>query len=228
MRTIFLASMAAVLLVPASTFSASLKPWVGLNGSWGTYSMSDINDKVRDINSAIAGSGLSMKEIDNGFGLGGIAGVDLSTGATFGLGYDHLFARTELGDATGTLTFDFPANAFRAIGEYKFRSASRFSPRLGVAGGLVSEAGSIDLSVTGGPSEKEDITGSGPLFEAYAGGELWAAPQFAVTGSLGYRYAKVKEVKASGETIVNSDRSKSSVDYGGVLARLGLKFAFVP
>jgi len=144
------------------------------------------------------------------------------------LGYDHLFARTELGDATGTLAFDFPANAFRAIGEYKFRSASQFSPRIGVAGGLVSEAGSIGLSVTGFTSFKEDMTGSGPLFEAYAGGDLWAAPQFAVTGSLGYRYAKVKEVKASGETIVNSDGSKSSIDYGGFLARLGLKFAFVP
>src|SRR5207249_4695170 len=68
MRIISFALMAAALLAPASTFGASLKPWVGLNGSWGTYSMSDMNDKVGVINSAIAGSGLSMTEIHNGFG----------------------------------------------------------------------------------------------------------------------------------------------------------------
>ena len=228
MRSIRFALVAAILLIPAGTRAAGFRPWVGASGSWATYSMSDVNRDIGDINTQLAGSGITMDEINNGFGFGATLGGDFVGSWSIGVGYDRLFANSEVGDATGTLTYDFPANAWRAFGEYRFPSSTQVSPRIGVAGGLVSESGSIELSAPGFGTLTGDLEGSGPLFETYAAGDWWAAPQFAVTGSLGYRYAKIGEVKIQGQTVQNVDGSKYTIDYGGFNARLGLKVAFTP
>ena len=64
------------------------------------------------------------------------------------------------------------------------------------------------------------------LIEGLVGGELWAAPQFALTGSAGFRFAKIGELKADGQTVINQDGSKYTLDYSGFLLRLGVKVAF--
>lgn len=228
MRAILSAVVIAILVSPAPVHAAGFRPWMGVTGSWSTYAMTDVNQNIQEANALIAGSGLSMDEIKNGFGLGATLAGDFAGSATIGIAYDRLFASTDVGDASGTLTYDLGANAFRAFGEYRFPSTTQFSPHLGVAAGLVSTWGSIALSITGGGGAFDDVRGMGPLFEAYAGGDWWTAPKFAVTGSLGYRYANVGEVKIQDQTAYNLDGSKRTVDYSGFIARLGVKVAFTP
>jgi hypothetical protein len=228
MRSILFAAVVVSLVSSAPAQAAGFRPWAGLTGSWGTYVMSDVNQNIREANALIAGSGLSMDEIKNGLGLGATLAGDFAGGATIGIAYDRLFASTDVADASAKLTYDLGANAFRAFGEYRLPSTTWISPRIGVAGGLVSTSGSIALSITGGGGATNDVTGTGPLFEGYAGGDWWTAPQFAVTGSLGYRYAKVGEVKIQDQTAYNLDGSKRTADYSGFIARLGVKVAFTP
>ena len=229
MRTIVLAAVAASLVAATPARAAGFRPWIGATGSWGTYSMSDINTILRDINTTLlAGTGLHMDEITSGFGLGAVLAGDFAGGATIGFAYDRLFASSEVGDASGKLTYGLGANAFQAFGQYRFPSSTPFSPRIGVGAGLVSTSDALKLSVTGGGGGSSDVTGTGPLFEACAGGDWWAAPQFALTGSLGYRYAKVGEFKIQDQTAFNADGSKQTLDYGGFIARLGVKVAFTP
>ena len=227
MRTIRFAVLATILLIPAASAAAGFRLWIGGTGSWATYSMSDVNDDIGDINAQLAGSGLSMAEIKSGFGFGATLGGDVGRWSV-GVGYDRLLARSEVGDAAGTLTYDFPAHAWRAFGEYHAPSSAQVFPRISVAGGLVSESGSIELTAPTLGSLTGDLEGMGPLFEACISSDWWAAPQFAVTGSLGYRYAKIGEIKIQGQTLLNTDGSEYTMDYGGFIARLGIKFAFTP
>jgi hypothetical protein len=188
--------------------------------------MKDVNDQIGGINELLAGTGLSMDEISNGLGFGVAFGGDLNDVMSVGLAYDRLFGSSEVSDATGGIKFDLPANAFRGFGEYRFPSTGQFKPHAGIALGMVSASGTVELSAAGFPTEKGDVEGSGPLAEVYVGGDMWAAPQFAIIGSAGYRYAKISEFKVAGETATKEDGSKATMDYSGFNARLGLKVAF--
>jgi hypothetical protein len=225
MRSAVLALVATCLLAPASSQGAGFKPWAAATGSWATYSMKDVNDQIGSINDALAGAGssLTMDEINNGFGFGVAFGGDLSEAMTVGIGYDRVFGSSEVSDASGSIKFDFPANAFRGFGEYRFPSSGQFKPHVGIALGMVSASGTISATGLG----SGDVTGSGPLAEVYVGGDMWAAPKFAITGSAGYRYAKIGEFKVDDETATNADDSKATMDYSGFTARLGLKVAFM-
>jgi hypothetical protein len=189
--------------------------------------MGDVNDEIRNVNAALAGSGLTMDEINNGFGFGITLGGDFNNPVTIGLGYDRLFGGSEVGDQSGSIKFDLPANAFRAFGEYRLPSSGQFRPWVGIAEGLVSASGSIELAVTGVGTDAGDVSGVGPLTEAYVGGDVWAAPTFAMAASLGYRYAKIGEVKVRDQTVFNADGSKYTLDYSGLLLRVGFKIAFM-
>jgi hypothetical protein len=85
----------------------------------------------------------------------------------------------------------------------------------------------VSLSVTGVGSFKGNIDGSGGLFELFAGGDWWTAPQFALSGSAGYRLAKIKETKIDGEVVYRSNGDKMSIDYSGVFVRAGIKFTLM-
>jgi hypothetical protein len=80
-------------------------------------------------------------------------------------------------------------------------------------------------AVAGQGSINGNIEGSGGLFELFAGGDYWAAPQFALTGSAGYRYAKITENKIDGEIIYLGNGEKETIDYSGIYVRAGFKFA---
>ena len=226
MRSAVLALVAIALLAPGSSQAAGFKPWAAASGSWATYSMKDVNDQIGSINQTLAGSGLSMDEINNGFGFGVAFGGDLNDALSVGVGYDRVFGSSDVSDASGGIKFDFPANAYRGFGEYRFPSTGQFKPHLGISLGMISTSGNVELSAAGSPTDKSKVEGSGPLAEAYVGGDMWASPQFAILGSVGYRYAKVSEFKVAGETATNADGSKATMDYSGFNARLGIKFAF--
>lgn len=223
---IFAACIAALVALP-SIASAAARPWIGVDGSWGTYAMSDVNDDLASLNAALAGSGLSIDEIHGGAGLGARFGVDTESRWSAGVGYERLFASTDVGDATGKIEYKLPANSFRAFGAYTFPAEGPVSANVGFAVGMVSSSGSVEISDYSSPPPIEvKLEGSGALIEGLLGGELWAAPQFALTGSAGFRYAKIGELKADGQTVVNQDGSKYTLDYSGFLIRLGVKVAF--
>jgi hypothetical protein len=218
--------LALSLSYPAVTSAGTIRPWLAGHGSIATYSMSDVNSDIGDINAAIVGTGLTMNEIHSGFGLGAMLGLDLSDRFSAGLGYDHLSASSEVGDATGSLTYDFPANAFRVFGQYSFTGVSASGGYLGASAGLIEEAGSVTAASTGAGSLKGNIEGTGGLLELFVGGDWWAAPQLAIYGSGGYRHAKIGEAKINGSILYLPNGQKEGIDYSGLLLRVGLKFAF--
>lgn len=217
--------VAAILTLPASASAAPPRPWLCVTGSWGTYSMSDVNNEIGAINAVLDSVGLSMDEIRGGFGFGIAVGVDIPDRVSIGLGYERLSASTEVGDLSGSLRYHLPANVVRVSVEYRIPTERSYGGSVGFGVGLVKEAGSIDLVVTGVGAVAADLDGSGPLLDASVGGDWWMASQFALVGSAGFRYAKVREIRIEGQTIYNADGSKYSVDYSGVVVRLGLKAA---
>lgn len=219
-------SLAFTLTLPAVVSAASSRPWLIATGSWGTYSMSDVNAEVRAINAGLAGSGLAMDEISNGFGFGVQAGLEIAGRVSVGFGYERLTAATEVGDASGSLRYKLPANARRSSLEYRFPTERAFAASLGLGVGQVKEAGSIELAVAGVDTVTSELDGSGPLLEAIVKGECWAeARKVALVVSAGYRYAKVRELKVDGVILVNADGTKYTVDYSGMVVRLGFKVA---
>ena len=236
-----LAVVLVVLVVSPSVASAgTVRPWLGAHGSLATYRMSDVNSDVNNFN-AHAWSGLQMDEIHGGLGVGAAFGLDLPGRVSVGLGYEHLYASSDVGDASGSLKFDLPANAFRGFLQYSFAGVGPSGAYLGGSLGIVSESGSVLVPVVGCDRcaialpafEKRDIKGSGGLFELFAGGDWWAAvqvphgrpePVFALSGMTGYRYAKIGETKVN-ETVYLANGEKESIDYSGVFARVGFKVA---
>ncbi len=235
MRPISTALVIAGLLASVTTFSdaqaaSPLKPWLAGYGSWGTYAMGDVNDAIGNINAELAGTGLSMDKVQNGFGFGLEAGLDLQ-GFALGVGYERLTASTDVGNAEATIEFKLPANAFYGLAEYKLPTPGPVGARLGLGAGIVSLAGEEKLSVTGLGSASTDITGTGPMFKVYGNVEVKAAPRLSVLGSLGYRYAKVSK----GDVKVDLDRSilaaygpGFAVDHSGVFLRAGVKVGLLP
>ena len=222
--------LAAAALLLATTATATVtrhakapqgpkvKPWVAATGCWGMYAMDDVNKDIRALNAEIAYSGVSMGEISNGFGIGAEFGLDVNPQFTVGLGFERLSASTSVGDASVTIDYKLPAITFRGFGEYRLPMEGPMKVRFGIAGGLVSTSGSAEIVAPGFGTYSTDVSGSGPLFEAYGTGEWFASPQFALLGTLGYRYANVSETKWG--TLNNANYA---VDYSGMMLRLGVK-----
>ena len=213
-------------LATAALASADeLRPWIGIQGSLATFGMSDVNDDIGNVNSGLAGTGLSMDEIHGGFGVGASGGIEFRGPFSAGVGYERLFASTDVGDFSASLKYDLPANVYRGFAQYAFVEGPTTTWALGSALGIVSEAGKVTLTVTGVGSDSAHLKGSGPLVELFAAGDAWASPQLALSGSVGFRYAKVGEVTVDGNTLYTPNGDKYTVDYTGLYARIGMKFA---
>ena len=53
--------------------------------------------------------------------------------------------------------------------------------------------------------------------------DVWTAPRFALSSSIGFRHARINKVKAEGETIYKANGSRYELDYSGVFLRAGVK-----
>jgi hypothetical protein len=223
------AVLVAVVAASTAQSASAARPWLASHGSWSTYSMQDVNRvDIGDFNAEFARDRLSMEEIHNGFGFGLDAGVDLGK-VSFGVGCERLQASTTSAEErlllfAGFPTMEFgykvPATAFRAMAEYRFPTRGALGARLGIAGGIVSVAGGASATISVSSFSLPSYTGKGPLFELYGCEEWWVAPQFALSASLGYRNAKVNEPKLDGVKLTDF-----SIDYSGVVARVGIKLA---
>ena len=217
--------MAAGLLMPHAAHALGERPWLTLNGVGGTYGMSDLNSEIDAFNAANAGTGVSFAHVDGGYSLGGAIGFETPGRWNIGLGMDRLQASTIASDASGSLEYRLGANAWRAFVEYALQPIGSSGIFVGGSLGFAQEKGHVILSSPGVEPLKLGTSGNAPLFEGYAGGNWWLTPQFAVTGTAGYRYARLKEFKLEGNTFLMSNGEAMSLDFSGPTFRIGIKVA---
>jgi hypothetical protein len=129
---VFLSMVAPGFISPA--FGEAVRPWIDAHGSLSTYGMTDVNSDIGNVNALIAGTGLSMDEVHGGLGLGVMFGIDLSDQFSIGVGYDRLYASSDVGDETGSIKYDFPANAVRGFGQYTFTGPGSSRAHIGGRG----------------------------------------------------------------------------------------------
>ena len=217
---------AALLAAPAHALNEPV--WLQINGGGANYGMTDLNDELRTANEANAGTGFAYPLLRNGLGLGFAIGIEFQNRWSFGVGLDRLFAETSASDASGALRYQFTANAWRGFAEYSLRPLGAHSLRFGFGAGVLGESGKLTVSIPDDAPSDYRITGAGPLYEASAGGDFWATPQFAITSAFGYRYAKLKSVNLEGDVFISANGEAMQLDYTGPYARVGIKLASRP
>ena len=217
--------IAAGLMMPHAAHALGEHPWLLLNGVSGTYGMSDLNAEIDAYNTASAGSGPSFAHVDGGTSFGGAIGFETPGRWNIGLGMDRLGASTRAADASGSLEYRLGANAWRVLTEYALQPIGHSGVFVGGSFGFIQEKGHVIVSDPGYEPLKFGTSGSAPLIEGYAGGNWWLTSRVAVTGTAGYRYAKLKEFKVEGTTFLMSNGEAMSLDFSGPTFRVGIKVA---
>lgn len=213
-----------VLLLGLSSFGDANAFWLTVNGGYNTYAMSDINDDIQAVNGVI--SPLHMDEISSGTSYGLGFGIPVSKKVDIGLTYEKLSADSDVGDATGSIKYDFAAKAYKATLLYHFASSSKFASGLSAAVGTISSGGEVEFQQDGYQTRRGDVEGSGLLLEGAFAADYWVSPRVAITGSVGYRLAKVSEPEIAGSPIYDDGGNRLEVDYSGLALRIGLKVDF--
>jgi hypothetical protein len=221
-KTIVLLTLVGMVM-PLAAHALNERVWLGVNGGIGTYDMSELNGEITAFNAA--NPGFTFPLLSDGMSLGLAVGVDASHGWSYGLGIDRLHANTKASDASGSLEYQLTANAWHAFGEYAFRTVGRASFALGGGIGLIAENGNLIDSQPNLAPAKYKLTGSSPMYEAHLGGRWWAAPRLAVVGSVGYRYARIRELKLEGGSMITGTGEALAADYSGPFVRLGIRLA---
>lgn len=217
--------LCSLLLTIPTLSRGATGPWISGNFGGSFYAMKDVNDDISNINALLAGSGLSMEEITKGPSLGLAIGIDLLNGFGLGIGYDRLPASSDVSDASGSIEYNMPANLVRAFGRYSFSNTGRTRGFVEASVGRITTVGDVSLSVSGSGSDSRDLEGSGLAIEGCLGGEHWATPQFALTGSAGFRRAKSSNVTVGNTPVYSASGDDYTVDYSGLFVRLGFKVA---
>jgi hypothetical protein len=200
----------SMLLLLASSASASERAnrWVSGSIDASTYAMTAANADISRINSALSGYGLSMNPVTKGPGVGAAAGWDLAHGLTVGLGYDRLFAHSNLTGAATSIAYAVPANLVRVLGRCAFVAGDKTEEFVELSLGSVSTGGRVSVSAPGMPSRSTSLSGSCLAWELGLGGREWTSARYAISGGFGYRHAR------SGGAHLT--------DYSGLFLRAGL------
>ncbi|MGH7730998.1 MAG: hypothetical protein ACRENJ_07075 [Candidatus Eiseniibacteriota bacterium] len=225
MRTTIAFLTAVGMVIPLAAQALNERVWLMVNGGAGQYAMADLNTLIDETNAANAGTGWSFARVEDGRLFGLTMGFETGGKWNFGLGCDRLSAATRASDANGALEYRFGANAWRLFGEYALRPIGQSTFFVGGAVGIIQENGKLIESTTGSAPYEYKIHGSDPSYEGHVGGNLWVTPQFGLTATVGYRYARVNEVKVEEFPIIMSNGEPMSLDFSGVSARLGIKLA---
>jgi hypothetical protein len=214
------------LMAPLAAQALGEPVWLQINAGAGTYGMSDLNREIGVYNAASAGTGMNFPLVHSGMSLGGAVAYETPNHWNFGVGLDRLYATSEASNATSSIRYELTANAWRLFGEYALRPLGVSSFHVGAGIGILAEFGKATFSETNTDPLEQKMGGSAAMYDAYAGGDWWTTPQLAVTGSLGYRYAKLSSVSVEGGTLINAGNGKpTGVDYSGPYLRLGVKLA---
>ena len=98
---------------------------------------------------------------------------------------------------------------------------------VGAGAGVVSCAGSLQVSVEGVGAASGEVEGSGPVFQAHGLVDLAPHSRASVVILAGYRSARASSVEVDGVSIQNAQGDDYNVDYSGLIvaAHLRLRLA---
>ena len=185
-------------------------------GAFNTHSMSQWND---DLVAPINQSGGNMDEFGSAF-TGGL-GLRMWPSSNWMLAatWEPLFNTKQ--ESVSNVEVNLDANAFEATAGYFFPSTSQAKFGLGGGLGYYSLAGeTTGFTALGAPELDGKLTGSTVGFHFLGLMEWTASPGFAVTGSAGYRIAKISDTQLDD---LSSD-PETETDYSGLMLRAGLAF----
>jgi len=229
----FRAGFAALLLFTLGSLAAAPSPaqakaraGVALFGGFNNFTMTDVNQTlITPLNQYLGLTGYSLKEIKSGWGVGAGLRVRPTDRLLVALDYERLFARSDLTIFMLSFDVDTPANAMTLTTTYLFPSSG--NGRFGLSAGLgyYKSAGSVGID-TLGVATTSDLVGSGIGFHGLVSFDSEISPNVHFEGNAGIRYAKTTDVKVEGETILNADGSKATIDWTGLMTRAGLTFYF--
>ncbi len=213
---------ALVLVALSGSVAQAQKPVYWMTPSFGlnTYAMDDVNTEIRFLDDALPGS---MDEIESGWSYGVAFGVDLPSRLSLAVGYERFFASTDYGDPSGSLDYDFAANVLKGSLLYRLSPPGLREFAVGFSFGMISSAGEVAIVDFEEGAFKGDVEGSSPLLEGFLAGDFRLTPKVALAGTVGYRIAEVDEIEIEGIPVTMPDGSDYTVDYGGLLLRVGLK-----
>jgi hypothetical protein len=216
-----LAGSCVLLLSGAPSARAAGQFWSGADGGYRTYGMSDINRDIRHLNTA---TGLEVNEIGGGRAGGIEVGVTLTSRLSLAAGYERLTASAVLGDSSGSVTYDLPANLVFGSVEYTAPSSTAFHLGLAAGLGLVSAAGKIEVNAFGADSSSGKVTGTGLMLQARVLGEYRVTHQIVLVPNVGFRLAKIGRQRLNGRTMYNADGSREVLDYSGFVIDFAVRF----
>ena len=190
---------------------------LSLIGGYNTYAMEDVNRAIRLINDMIGESGLAMDEVNGGphFGVG--LRYAVSPRVVLWADYQRLRGRTEVGDYSGRIELDLPANAFLgsvAIYNSPF-AVGRTRAGLGAGVGYYVSGVTETDAVTGVGYGTSEWKGSALGVHAFLGVEHAASESVSFEGLIGYRHAKL-------EPEIDGVKLGGDVDWSGVMGQVGV------
>lgn len=227
-RSLARASLAALLLFAALPAHAGIRPWVSGVVGGSTLAMQDINDEIGAINLDLAPQALRLNEIHGGLNVGGAFGLDVGKALTVGVAYDRMLSQTEASSQAGYIQLDLPGEVVRGFARYAFMKVGTTRAFLEASGGRARTLAGLTLRQTGSLTGHAGLAGSGAAYEVAAGLVTPSDALFVITGSVGYRSARVDDIRVRQQRFEGVSGGAFSVDYSGVFARLGVQFMLWP
>jgi hypothetical protein len=221
-----------VLLACASSPARAdgVKPWLAVDGAWSYCALGQLNDHIDGLNQALTGFA-SMDNVHGSFGFGGAVGVETAEGVSVGIGYERLAGSTSmtLPEGAGTIEYDLPATVIEGTVSTRINRGPTLL-RLGVSGGVIMAAGENRYFLDPLNPVVLKFDGMGPTAEARLSAERALGSAFALTGSIGYRIAKVhspriQDVDGNYQNWMDENGGQFSLDYSGPVVRIGLRLA---
>ena len=226
----FRSALLLVLFTFVSTMAHAdaVKPWVSGTLGFSSLAMNDVNADIGNVNLALLNNGVAaqMNRIGNGLDVTASGGIDFSHGMGVGLEYEHLSAKSEASDPTGSITYAVPASILSIIGRYRFESTGPVHGFAQVGVGRLMPSASVTLTSVGVGSVTRDLEGSGFAFQGSGGLEYSTGSPVSISGILGYRHAVASDVKLNGAPMTTASGGSYAIDYSGIFLRGGLNIAF--
>ena len=184
-------------------------------GGWNSFAMGAFNDSLESLNQAV---GSNFKKIESGVSGGLAVRMWASDQLLLRLEFEVMAAST---DADSGVTFDIGPGIATVSGTYFFQTGA--GPRFGVGGGISSYSIMGELK---GPGGKFKTSGTG--FGLHGKGEVLVpfAGNWSLSGIVGYRYAKVDDIKV--DTGTDTQGTGTEADFSGVMLRLGVAYDWKP
>lgn len=227
-RSFARAALAALLLFAAAPADAGIRPWVsGVVGA-STLAMDDVNDEIGRLNTELVPRAMRLEEMKGGLNVGGAFGLDVGKALTVGVAYDRMLSQTETASQAGYVQMDVPGEVVRGFARWAFMRVGEARAFVEASGGRARTLASFTSRETGGRTERVGLSGSGAAYEFAAGFATSSDALCVVTGSLGWRSARVDDIRVDQQPIQDASGGAFSADYSGVFARLGVQFMLWP